>query len=147
MEKLTYLVNNFRDFLNNSFENIEAIFDILDWDSYSNFPEEWARVNFHLMVLKHIDLKKNEVILPYGCTSYIYSKCIKDDNTRYYRIACNLKNNNEANEYFFVSFTGLKNDRPYWKAPFDYVALETLDREIIHCPYSLIDNFFLLLIS
>lgn len=132
---------NFKKFLDDSYQCIETVFEILDWDNYSEFPEDWSRENFELMVLKHVETTKNEYILPYGCTSYQYSNCIKDKSKKYYRIACNLKNDN--NQYFLVSFTGIKNGEPYWMSPFDYIYLEAHNRETLYKPYTEIDHFLL----
>lgn len=141
MDKLNFLMSNFRDFLNKSYENIETIFEVLNWDNYSDFPDEWSSENFNLMVLKHLEKVENSIIMQYGCTSYKYSYCIKDKNKKYYRIVCKLKNDN--NSYFFVSFGGYKDSNPYWIAPFDYVYLETKNREIIYRPYKDIESFSL----
>jgi hypothetical protein len=136
--RLGVLMENFRRFLDRSYENIEVIYHFLDWDDHCDWGQEWQERNFDMMVLDHI--KDDEsVICAYGCTSYQLSR-YREHGKPIFRIACMI----DTRAVWFVSFTGCKNGHRYDKAPYDYVIVESSDRQLYDVPIERVEGYALL---
>jgi hypothetical protein len=139
--KLLYnLIDNFRDFLNVSYENVKKINQIIDWDEIPNWQGDFQQTIFEVFVNKIIKSEFNIKLIPYGVSSYSFSANKISANDDYCRIVCHLDNSS----YYFVSFTS-KDADGFWCdcAPYDWVDVETFERELIRINYKLINEFSL----
>ena len=137
-QNLNYLMENYRTFLNISYDSVENVYQILDWDNLTDWFSLWSRENFYYFVLIHLENENHINILPYGYTSYQKHLFIKDKNKKYYRIAC--KTSKET--YWFVSYIGKCDDSFCESKPFDYVVVEK-NKNIYYINHKEIMNYFI----
>ena len=138
-DEIKKYVDNYRNFLINSWSNIEKVYEDLDWDNLLDFSKQWKEINFYYLVNIHLETKLKCNIFPYGWTSYNYLNYEKKYMKNiFYRIVCVIDNK----DYYFCEFVSIDNNGNIYEGiPFDYVKVESIDRKIIYFNYKFIKSF------
>lgn len=138
---ISYLIQNFRNFMITSWPCLSNLFYELDWDKFPYFIDDWIQANWEFLVEQQI-LEDNQFLHPYGGLSSSNCRITNKNVEMTHQVFCMQKTQIRDKKYLFLSFV-TKDDNGYKvEPPFDYVYVKDIENgRLIVLPFEQLDFF------